>query len=117
MRTRSLARIVAASIALVIATGCLPQAAGRSPESSPSPAGPTPIPTPSGPTPIPSFSAPTPTPMPTFLTYTGVAGDSLVGIARRFETTGRRIAYWHRATYPSPDPEPEDYGPHRSDVG
>jgi peptidoglycan/xylan/chitin deacetylase (PgdA/CDA1 family) len=118
MSTRPRARIVAAAIAaLVIAAGCLPQAAGRSPAAPPSPAGPTPIPSPSGPTPIPSFAAPTPTPMPTFLTYTVVAGDSLVGIARRYETTGRSIAYWNRATYPSLDPESEGYEPNRIEIG
>jgi peptidoglycan/xylan/chitin deacetylase (PgdA/CDA1 family) len=118
MSTGFRARFAAfAILALVVATGCLPQSAGRSPAASGSPAGPTPSATPSGPTPIPSFAVPTPTPMPAFITYTVVAGDSLVGIARRFDTTGRSIAYWNRATYPSLDPESEGYEPNRIEVG
>src|SRR5687768_11367702 len=118
MSTGFRARFAAfAILALVVATGCLPQSAGRSPAASGSPGGPTPSATPSGPTPIPSFVVPTPTPMPAFITYTVVAGDSLVGIARRFDTTGRSIAYWNRATYPSLDPESEGYEPNRIEVG
>ncbi len=39
------------------------------------------------------------------------AGDTLVRIARRFKTSGRSIAYWNRATYPSLDPESAAYRP------
>ncbi len=108
--------VLAPLVAVVLLTGCLPEA-GRSPAPSAQAGIPTPTPTPSGPTPVPTFVAPTPTPMPTFLTYTVVSGDSLVGIARRFATTGRSIAYWNRATYPSLDPESEGYAPNRIEVG
>jgi hypothetical protein len=40
-----------------------------------------------------------------------VRGDTLVQIARRFHTSGRSIAYWNRATYPSLDPESAAYRP------
>ncbi len=43
--------------------------------------------------------------------YTVVRGDSLVKIARRFKTSGRSIAYWNRAAYPSLDPESASYRP------
>jgi peptidoglycan/xylan/chitin deacetylase (PgdA/CDA1 family) len=55
--------------------------------------------------------------MPTFLAYTVVRGDSLTSIARRFATTGRSIAWWNRATYPSLDPESPAYSPNRIEVG
>jgi hypothetical protein len=43
--------------------------------------------------------------------YTVVHGDTLVGIARRFGTSGRSIAYWNRQAYPSLDPESAAYQP------
>lgn len=55
--------------------------------------------------------------MPTFLIYTVVRGDNLVAIGRRFKTTGRSIAYWNRATYPSLDPDSPKYSPNRIEVG
>ncbi len=77
----------------------------------------TPIPTPAGPTPTPSFVRPTPTPQPTFFAYAVVAGDSLGAIAKRFKTSGRSIAYWNRATYPSLDPDSAAYRPDYLKVG
>jgi peptidoglycan/xylan/chitin deacetylase (PgdA/CDA1 family) len=96
---------------------CLPALVGpsRSPEASPSEAAAGA--SPSGPTPLPSFARPTPTPLPTFFSYTVVAGDTLLTIGRRFGTTGRSIAYWNRGTYPSLDPESENYSPNRIEVG
>ena len=87
------------------------------PAATPAAATPTPIPTPAGPTPTPSFVRPTPTPQPTFFVYTVVPGDSLDKIAKRFGTTGRSIAYWNRATYPSLDPESGAYRPNDIKVG
>ena len=55
--------------------------------------------------------------MPTFRTYVVVRGDTLLSIARTFETTARSIAYWNRAAYPSLDPESEGYAPNRIAVG
>jgi peptidoglycan/xylan/chitin deacetylase (PgdA/CDA1 family) len=114
--TRLRTGVLFALLAIVVAA-CLPEAVGP----GGSPAGPGASPSastsPSGPTPVPSFVRPTPTPMPTFYTYTVVAGDTLTSIARRFETTGRSIAWWNRATYPSLDPESPSYAPNRIEVG
>jgi hypothetical protein len=111
---------VAIAIALaVVLTACVPeptnrpsQAAGATARSTP-----TPFRTPAGPTPMPSFVRPTPTPQPTFLVYTVVAGDSLVAIGRKFNTSGRSIAYWNRATYPSLDPDSAGYDPNYLKLG
>jgi hypothetical protein len=109
--------VLLAALAVVV-SGCLPDTVGpsRTPAGS-APGSPPAEPSPSGPTPFPSFVRPTPTPMPTFFSYTVVRGDSLVSIARRFATTGRSIAYWNRATYPSLDPESVSYAPNRIEVG
>lgn len=100
-------------VVAVLLAACVPQPTNRPTQAagaSGTPA-PTPIPTPAGPTPTPSFVRPTPTPQPTFLIYEVVPGDSLVSIARRFKTSGRSIAYWNRASYPSLDPDSPDYKP------
>ena len=67
--------------------------------------------------PSPSFVPPTPTPVPSFRTYVVVAGDTLLSIARTFDTTARSIAYWNRGTYPNLDPESEAYSPNLIQVG
>ena len=104
-------------VACLIAA-CVPEPAAR---ATPSPgeatARPTPVVTPAGPTPTPSFVRPTPKPQPTFFVYTVISGDTLVGIARKFGTSGRSIAYWNRVTYPSLDPESARYKPDRLDIG
>jgi Tfp pilus assembly protein FimV len=109
-----------AGIALVLA-GCLPattrdgSAAGSgSPDGTPAASL---AAAPSGPTPRPTFVTPTPTPAPTFAIYTVTRGDTLTSIADRFGTTGRSIAYWNRATYPSLDPESAAYRPNLLQVG
>ncbi|HEV8546783.1 MAG TPA: LysM domain-containing protein [Candidatus Limnocylindrales bacterium] len=109
----------AAPLAAVLAVaGCLPESIGPSRSPGPSSAiATTASPSPSGPTPLPSFVRPTATPMPTFLIYTVVAGDNLTTIAHRFATTGRSIAFWNRASYPSLDPESAGYAPNRLKVG
>ena len=106
-------------IAILFASGCVPTPVGQASASagpSPTPS-PTPVPTPAGPTPTPSFVRPTPTPEPTFMVYTVVRGDTLVGIGRRFRTSGRSVAYWNRATYPSLDPDSPTYSPNLIEVG
>jgi LysM domain len=67
--------------------------------------------------PSPSFGRPTPTPAPTFLVYTVKAGDNLNSIAHQLGTTGRSIAYWNAATYPSLDPESPQYQPGLLKIG
>jgi hypothetical protein len=113
----AIARLVV--LAGLVLTGCIPSVARG---SSPTPgagdlASPSPVPAPTGPTPIPSFARPTPTPGPTFLVYVVKTGDSLEGIADRFGTTGRSIAYWNRGTYPSLDPEAPSYKPNLIRIG
>jgi Tfp pilus assembly protein FimV len=103
----------------VLVGACVPEPANRAtqPPAASGALAPTPIPTPAGPTPTPSYVRPTPTPQPTFLIYNVVAGDSLGSIARRFKTSGRSIAYWNRASYPSLDPDSADYRPNYLKVG
>ena len=64
-----------------------------------------------------AFVRPTPTPAPTFLVYSVKAGDNLNSIAHQFGTTGRSIAYWNGATYPSLDPESPQYRPGLLKIG
>ena len=66
---------------------------------------------------MPSFVLPSPAPSPTFFAYAVIAGDTLEGIARRYGTTGRSIAYWNRATYPSLNPDAPAYRPDQIQVG
>lgn len=75
-----------------------------------------PAPSPTG-TGLPTFIRPTPTPVPTFTSYTVRAGDSLITIARRFQTTARSIAWWNRGTYPSLDPQSANYAPNNIQLG
>jgi hypothetical protein len=118
MRTRC--TLIGLLAIVLLVTACVPE-----PTNRPSPTGgdatatatPTAKPTPAGPTPTPSFVRPTPTPQPTFLVYTVVSGDSLDKIAKRFGTSGRSIAYWNRATYPSLDPESSAYRPNDIKIG
>ncbi len=110
--------LLVAGLMVVIATaGCgLGDLPTRPPPSLP-PATPGPTPSPTAvpaPTPTPS---PTAQPTPTPLVYTVKPGDSLLSIARRFNTSGRSIAYWNRATYPSLDPESPKYNPNRIEIG
>jgi len=60
---------------------------------------------------------PTPTPAPTFASWTVRDGDTLIALARRFETTVESLAYWNRARYPSLDPESPTYRPDRIEAG
>lgn len=115
-------RLLLVPLPLVIAlVACVPDPPGRVPASGPDAAlgspVPTAVPTPPGPTPTVSFYRPTPTPEPTFMLYTVKRGDTLVGIARRFKTSGRSIAYWNRVTYPSLDPDSSKYQPDRLELG
>jgi peptidoglycan/xylan/chitin deacetylase (PgdA/CDA1 family) len=91
-----------------------PTASPGATAGSPTPSEPLPSPTPSS---SPTFTRPTPTPAPTFISHTVVAGDTLVGLARAYETTGRSIAYWNRAAYPSLDPDSPTYDPNRIEIG
>lgn len=109
--------LIAGLVAAIAAAGCgLGDLPTRPPSSLP-PATPGPSPSPTAvlpPTPTPS---PTPRPTPTALVYTVKAGDSLLSIAKRFKTSGRSIAFWNRATYPSLDPDSPKYDPNRIEIG
>jgi peptidoglycan/xylan/chitin deacetylase (PgdA/CDA1 family) len=101
-------------VAGALAGGCLPSSV--SPTPTPGPVTPSPSASPS-PTTTATPATPTPTPGPASIVHTVVAGDSLVSLGRRYETTGRSIAYWNRAAYPSLDPESPDYDPNRIEIG
>ena len=112
--------LCATILLLAVAVACVPTPANRlspGPDGTGSASEPTAVPTPAGPTPTPSFVRPTATPGPTFALYTVKKGDTLVGIAKRFKTDGRSIAYWNRVTYPSLDPDSPKYKPDRIEVG
>jgi hypothetical protein len=49
--------------------------------------------------------------------HTVVGGETLTSIARVFDTTPRSIAYWNGTTYPSLDPERDEYDPDRIEIG
>ncbi|HEX8938680.1 MAG TPA: polysaccharide deacetylase family protein [Candidatus Limnocylindrales bacterium] len=101
-------RLAGALCAGLLLAGC-GGAAGPSPRSS---AAGSPVPSAtSGP------ATPTPVPSPTFAAYVVQPGDSLTSIARRFSTTGRSIAFWNRARYPSLDPLSVAYAPDAIQVG
>ena len=117
--TRAFLTISVMTLSIIMAA-CVPDPTNR---PSPSGAGsvvtpaPTAVPTPAGPTPTLSLIRPTPTPRPTFFIYTVVTGDNLVKIGKRFGTSGKSIAYWNRATYPSLDPDSDKYRPDHLDIG
>lgn len=123
MNARSLASrwIVALALVAVLAGGC-----GLADLPSGNPSGPTPgssttdgvTPSVSAtPTASPTPAAPTPTPAPTAIAYVVQANDTLLSLGRRFGTSGRSIAYWNRATYPSLDPDSAAYDPNRIEIG
>jgi hypothetical protein len=106
-------------VAVVVAAGCLPAARGSAGADATGPvaqSAPPPSAVEAAPT-SPSFVRPTPTPAPSFLAYTVKAGDNLNSIAHQFGTTGRSIAYWNGATYPSLDPESGQYQPGLLKIG
>lgn len=110
-RPAALARLLV--LALVV-TACLPESVG--PTASPGPSTPVPsAPASPGATPTPGLPTARPTPAP--IVHVVTAGDSLLALARRYETTGRSIAYWNRDAYPSLDPESPDYAPNRIEIG
>ncbi|HYO41809.1 MAG TPA: LysM domain-containing protein [Candidatus Limnocylindrales bacterium] len=104
---------IAVAAILVLSAGCLPASVRPTPVPAPTPT-PSPPPTP---TPSPTPGPPTPTPAPTFLLHTVVGGDTLTSLAKRYQTSGRSIAYWNRDEYPSLDPESGDYQPNNLKVG
>lgn len=62
-------------------------------------------------------AAPTASPQATAFTYVVKAGDLLVNLGHRFNTTGRSIAYWNRKAYPNLDPDKPTYNPNHLEVG
>ena len=123
MTTQRLGWLGTLAVTLIVSAGaCIPPGARTSSgvPGSASPSGAaaaTPSPAPSGPSASPSFIYPTPTPLPTFLVYQVRSGDTLTSIARAHGTTGRSIAFWNRARYPSLDPDSSQYRPDRIEVG
>jgi hypothetical protein len=105
---RRAAVVAGLALALALVAGaCLPASIRPTPTPPP-----TPTPTPSPPpTPTPTPAPPTPTPGPTFVIHRVVRGDTLIRIARRYDTSPRSIAYWNRDTYPTLDPESAKYDP------
>jgi peptidoglycan/xylan/chitin deacetylase (PgdA/CDA1 family) len=114
---RSTRALVAATLVMLLVTGCqmlgvvdAPAAStdGRSPGDSASAATPTPRQT---------VSLPEATPLPAFSLYTVHAGDSLLSIAARFRTSPLSLSYWNRDRYPGLDPDTTTYSPDRIEVG
>ena len=98
-----------------LATACtLPGGSAATGASAPPAGTPAPLSSASGPS---RPFRPTPTPAPTFATYTVRRQDTLITLARRFETTPESLAYWNRARYPSLDPDSPAYRPNRIEVG
>ena len=114
-RNRPSLGLVALAAVAWLATACTLPGGSAVPEVSSPPAG-TPSPSPSAPGPGRPFR-PTPTPAPTFATWTVRRGDTLIALARRFETTPESLAYWNRARYPSLDPDSPAYRPDLIEVG
>jgi peptidoglycan/xylan/chitin deacetylase (PgdA/CDA1 family) len=118
---RTLARLVAGSAVVILVAGCgLGDLPVRSSGSSDSPSVPASVSL--GPSASPSgkpgpTAAPTPTPLPSALVYVVKANDSLVNLGHRFKTTGRSIAYWNRAAYPSLNPDKPTYNPNHLEIG
>jgi peptidoglycan/xylan/chitin deacetylase (PgdA/CDA1 family) len=102
-------------LSLLLVAACLPATLGPTPSPSPTES-PSPTASPA-PTPSPTAPAPVGTPVPGWIEHVVAPGESLLSIGRRYDTTGRSIAYWNRATYPSLDPENEEYAPDRIQVG
>jgi peptidoglycan/xylan/chitin deacetylase (PgdA/CDA1 family) len=105
------------TVLIVAAVAFYPQLVRSGGGASPTPPPAAGSPTLSPGSPSPSFVRPTLSPTPTFASYVVRRGDTLTSIARRFDTTARSIAFWNRVTYPSLDPESEDYNPNRIQVG
>ena len=109
--------LVAATLVMLLVTGCqalgavdVPAASidGLSPEGSVTAATPTPRRT---------VSLPEATPLPAFTLYTVRGGDSLLSIAARFRTSPLSLSYWNRDRYKSLDPDTTTYAPDRIEVG
>jgi hypothetical protein len=107
---------MAIAAVVVAACGLLPEIPSPAPRPT-EPPSPSPSPSPTAsPSPTPSPS-PSPSPAPVFAIHVVAAGDTLSGIARRYDTTLLSIAYWNREQYPSLDPDSGDYQPNRIERG
>jgi peptidoglycan/xylan/chitin deacetylase (PgdA/CDA1 family) len=106
--------IVVGVAAALLLPGVLPPGPPGSTATPPTTSlGPSPSPTLA----LPTFVRPTPSPQPTFMTYVVKRGDTLSSIATEFDTTARSISWWNRGTFPSLDPESEDYDPDNIKLG
>ncbi len=118
-RRRGPSRFLALAVLAWLATACaVPGASGApgTPTPTAGTAAPSSAPAPSASGPSRPYR-PTPTPAPTFATYLVRGGDTLINLARRFETTPESLAYWNRARYPSLDPDSPAYRPDLIEVG
>jgi hypothetical protein len=100
--------VVALALAAASLAGCLPASLRPTPVA---PAAPSSTPPPPSASPILTPAPPTPSPGPSFTLHVVVFRDTLISIARMYDTSGRSIAYWNRDQYPSLDPESADYDP------
>ena len=120
-RRHGTCRLLALASVVWLATACAVPRASGAPDVPPPVAG-TVAPSATA-TPAPSASGPSrpfrpaPTPAPTFATWLVRQGDTLIALARRFETTPESLAYWNRARYPSLDPDSPAYRPDRIEAG
>ena len=111
----ALALVVVLLAAVLVVPGLL---GGPGPGPTGSPSGSVPPSATASPSPAaPTFVRPTPSPAATFTSYVVQSGDTLNSIAKQFDTTARSIAWWNRGTYPSLDPESEEYDPDRLEIG
>ncbi len=114
-RRRPPIRLAALAASAWLAAACTLPGGSTGPGASPAPGG-TPAPSSSASGPSRPFR-PTAAPAPTFATWTVRRGETLIALARRFETTPESLAYWNRARYPSLDPDSPAYRPDRIEVG
>jgi len=67
-----------------------------------------------------AVSSPSPSPSPNesaFVSHSVVAGDTLFGIARAYDSTWQSIVFWNKDRYASLDPDDPSYDPGRIEIG
>lgn len=116
-RHRPPALLLAAALLFAAPAACTAPAPSPTASATPTPSPSSPI-AGHGPTTVPTVPPQaTAAPSPTFLAYTVAPGDTLVGIARRFDTTWQSLVFWNRDRYDRLDPTDPAYDVNRIDVG